>query len=60
MTAEPVERTSKQPSLPGTALGEDVPSVVVKGGVEGYRPWIWLISAGLRGAARVRRVRRVL
>jgi hypothetical protein len=31
---EPVETTSKQPSLPATALGEEVPREV-KGGFEG-------------------------
>ena len=59
MHLEPVASTSKQASLPGTAVGTGVPRVVVSGGREGYVPWIWLMSAGLRGAARVRRVRRL-
>lgn len=36
----PRESTSKQPSLPPTAEGEDVPSEDVNGGREGYVPWI--------------------
>ncbi len=32
---EPVERISKQPSLPPTALGEEVPRRLVRGGLEG-------------------------
>lgn len=32
---EAAERTSKQPSLPATALGWEVPSREVKGGLEG-------------------------
>jgi hypothetical protein len=51
----PRETTSKQPSLPATAEGWDVPMLRVKGGLEGYRPWIWFMSAGLRGTARARR-----
>ena len=36
-----------------------MPRVEVKGGAVGYVPCIWLMSAGLRGEARVRRVSRV-
>jgi hypothetical protein len=32
---EPMERTSKEPSLPPTADGEGVPRREVKGGLEG-------------------------
>jgi len=56
---EPALRTSKQASFPGTADGWGVPRALVKGGFVGYVPWIWFISAGLRGAERLRRVRRV-
>ena len=31
----------------------------MKGGAVGYVPWIWLMSAGLRGAEMVRRVSRL-
>ena len=54
---EPTDTTSKQPSLPPTALGADVPSKDVKGGLTGYTPCIWLMSAGLMGLASVRRSR---
>lgn len=55
----PAARTSATPSLPGTADGAAVERVVVKGGLEGYVPWSWLISAGFKGLARKRRVRRL-
>jgi hypothetical protein len=51
---EPVETTSKTPSLPGMAEGSEVPIREVKGGLEPYVPWTVLISAGLMGAASVR------
>lgn len=54
---EPMDTTSKQPSLPPTALGADVPRRDVKGGLTGYTPCIWFMSAGLMGLARVRRRR---
>ena len=54
---DPAERTSKDPSFPATAEGSGVPRREVKGGREGYTPWIWFISAGLMGDARVRRRR---
>jgi hypothetical protein len=52
---EPTDTTSKQPSLPPTALGAEVPRRDVKGGLAGYTPCIWFMSAGLIGLARVRR-----
>lgn len=45
---------SKQASFPPTAEGDGVPRREVNGGREGYTPWIWLMSAGFMGAARVR------
>lgn len=59
LQAEPAARTSKHASFPGTAAGWAVPRVWVKGGAVGYVPWIWLMSAGFKGAAKVRRVRRL-
>jgi hypothetical protein len=41
--------------LPPTALGAEVPRRDVKGGLAGYTPCIWFMSAGLIGLARVRR-----
>lgn len=55
--ADGADRISKQPSLPPTAEGEAVPRREVSGGLEGYTPWIWLMSAGLMGVASVRRRR---
>ncbi len=57
LTAEPVARTSKHASFPGTALGDEVDREFVNGGRLGYVPWIWLMSAGFSGELRVRRVR---
>ena len=58
LTEEPVATTSKHASLPGTATGTEVERDVSKGRFMGYVPWIKLISAGLIGVARVRRVMR--
>lgn len=54
LTEEPSDKTSKQPSFPPTADGSGVPRKEVKGGLEGYRPWIWFMSAGFMGATRAR------
>lgn len=54
-TDGPTDCTSKQPSLPPTALGCGVPRREVNGGREGYTPWIWFMSAGFMGVARARR-----
>jgi hypothetical protein len=51
---------SATPSFPATAIGFGVESAVVNVGFEGYTPWIWLMSAGLMGDARKRRVMRLL
>ena len=50
----PVERTSKTPSVPGTADGSEVPIRDVRGCLDPYVPWMVLMSAGLMGAARDR------
>ena len=49
------EAIVKTPSLPGRAEGSEVPMREVKLGFTPYVPWIVFTSAGLMGAARVRR-----